>query len=180
MRPMLVLSFAALALAAAASRSNAESAHAAGQTVVSASIGTGFKGIYGTAGTPLMALSIERGVSEEFSVGGSIGYASSSFGIGDEFRWTANYLMVVGRGSYHLGQIVQVPRLDTYVGGSVGYNMVSIGAKSGSESAILGVGSYSVYGAHLGARFYFVPRLAGFAEVGFGTSNASAGLSLKF
>jgi hypothetical protein len=180
MRPMLVLSLSALALAAAAPCVHAEPAFAAGQTVVSASIGAGVHGLYGSADMPLVALSAERGVSDVLSIGGSLGFASSTYQYYADYSWTLGYSIVAARASYHLGEFVEMDNLDAYVGGSLGYNRVSVKAQAGNESSSVGLGSYVLYGAHLGARYFFQPKLAGFAELGYGLGNASIGLSMRF
>ena len=124
--------------------------------VVSGSLGLGLANTYGTGGTPLFAATAEYGVTPKVSIGGSAGFASSTY---DYFDYSAkySYSVVAARGSYHLG--VKETGATAF-----GYD---IGA------------SYMLYGVYGGARWYFNPKAAVFAEAGYGLGELALGASIR-
>ncbi len=149
-----------------------------GRWVVSGSLGLGLASIYGTDGTPLFAATAEVGVTPTVSVGGAAGAASSTYRY---FDYTAkySYTVVAARGSYHFTEVATDKPVDLYVGGSLGYNRVGV-SESGPYLSGYSVGaSYVLYGVHAGARWYFTPRAAGFAELGYGLGAIAVGASLR-
>ncbi len=182
MRLLLAVSLAALTQVSIAPSARAQAGYEAGRSVISVSLGAGVSGLYGTTDMPLLAVSAEFGVSDEISVGGVLGVSSSTYEYGypGDAALTVGYTIVAARSSYHLGGFFDIEKLDLYAGGSLGYNRVSLKSQSGGASTGEAFGSYILYGAHLGGRYFFTPALAGFAEVGHGLGNVAAGVSLRF
>jgi hypothetical protein len=65
---------------------------------------------------------------------------------------------------------------------TVGYNAAS--SKFFGDDDILSVSAASAggftYSTFIGAKYYFTPKLAAFAEIGYGIAAIELGLSLKF
>ncbi|MBK7366962.1 MAG: porin family protein [Candidatus Eisenbacteria bacterium] len=123
-------------------------------------------GFYGTGGSPLLGVSAEYGVNENFSVGGVLGHASSKdtyVVLGETFETKYGYTIIAARGSYHLTDLVDNERLDLYAGASLGYNKVSVTESARGYGDYVSVGaSYMLYGVHAGARYWFNDKVAGF------------------
>lgn len=94
-----------------------------GQQVVNLGIGLGgFAGAYGSGGIAITG-GYEYGVTENISLGGVIGYSSSSDDYFDgSFKYT--YILIGARGAYHY-DLFHNPNIDTYGGILLGYNIVS-------------------------------------------------------
>lgn len=137
-------------------------------------LGIGIGGSYttGTIGIPPISASFEKGITEKISVGGVAGYAASkyeAFGFKAEY----SYILVGARGSYHF---YNTDKIDAYGGAILGYNIVS--------SKVTGVGAAAsasglAYSGFVGGRYLFTEKLAAFAEVGYGISLLTLGVTLK-
>jgi len=110
----------------------------------------GLAGLYGTADLPPISLGLQFGVHEKISVGGIVGYSSSSNDLGS-YSWTYRYIFVGARGEYHFVD-VDVKDLDLYGGLTIGYNIVSVDEPSGYSGVYAAGASYLLYGFHAGAR----------------------------
>lgn len=146
--------------------------------VVSGSLGLGLANTYGTGGTPLFAATAEYGVTPKVSIGGSAGFASSTY---DYFDYSAkySYSVVAARGSYHFITVATDKPLDLYAGVSLGYNHVGV-KETGATAFGYDIGaSYMLYGVYGGARWYFNPKAAVFAEAGYGLGELALGASIR-
>ncbi len=153
-----------------------------GDKVVSLGIGYGLGGLYGSSSTPPISLSFDYGLDvPKISVGGLVAYAGSS----DDYyyaSWKYTYIVIGARGAYHF--LEDNKNIDAYGGIILGYNIVSSSvtwnngynqfAYSSSAS-----GSYMLFGAFVGGRYYFSPKFAAFAELGYGAGIITAGISYK-
>ncbi len=114
-------------------------------------------------------------------VGAYLGYTSSEYkynytGIG-KFKYKYSDVVLGVRGALHYQFI---PKLDTYAGISLGYDIVS-GSSSGSHNIAYSASSSAVYfGGFLGARYYFKNNLAVMAELGYDVSVFNIGIAYKF
>lgn len=145
-------------------------------------IGLGMAGIYGTASVPPITAGFQYGIEDKISVGGLIGYASSTedWGyFGEDWSWKYTYFLIAARGEYHF--LESVENLDGYAGLTVGYNIVSFSEPSGySGHGYSASGSYAVIGVHGGVRYFFSPNFAVFGELGYGLGILTAGIAYKF
>ncbi|WP_298630074.1 hypothetical protein [uncultured Porphyromonas sp.] len=140
---------------------------------------------------------MEKGTS---IVSGSLGITSSllpinasyDYGVIDNLFESPNAALSVGAlggvvlGKNTLGYVVGprvamhyhfIPELDTYFSlmlGAYGYHY-----KSSGEVSIDKWTHKFDWGTHLGARYFFTPKVGMFAEVGYGYSYANIGLSFK-
>lgn len=150
--------------------------------------GFGIGAPYFEGGTkvPPIQLRYERAVTDEISVGGIIGYASSTYHY-DDYSFSGSsltskkstldytYLLIGARGNYHFETS---ERFDPYGGVTLGYNNISVSDKGsyGIDIASSGI----LYGAQIGANYYFSDKLGAWAEVGYGVGYLNLGLTLKF
>jgi hypothetical protein len=145
-------------------------------------IGPGLAGIYGTMSVPAISLGYQAGVHEKISVGGLVGYSSSTYDGGffanRSFEWTYSYIVIGARGEYHFTD-VEVENLDLYSGLTLGYTIVSVSEPSGYTGFYSAQGSYLLYGFHVGARYYFSPTIGAFLELGYGVGYIMAGITFK-
>lgn len=142
----------------------------------------GLAGLYGEADFPPLSLGLQFGIHEKISVGGIVGYSSSSYDYGfysnDDYSWTYTYIFVGARGEYHFVD-VDVKDLDLYGGVTLGYNIVSVSEPTGFSGNYDVGASYLLYGFHAGARYMFSPKIGAFAELGYGIGYITVGLNVK-
>lgn len=114
-------------------------------------------------------------------IGGLLSYSSSkweSYYMGT-YGWKYTDFLIGGRGVLHY-QFVE--KLDTYTGILLGFNIASsktygtYDPSYGSQDSSGGL----VYGAFVGARYYFTDQFAVLAELGYGIAVLNLGISYKF
>ncbi|HZW40227.1 MAG: hypothetical protein ACM3O3_11475 [Syntrophothermus sp.] len=143
-------------------------------------IGFGLSGIYGDAGFPPVTAGLQIGIHEKFSVGGIVGYSSSSYGYAN-WEWTYSYILIGARGEYHFLEPTET--WDAYGGVTLGYNIVSVSEPSGYTN-YFGYGytaetSYALFGFHVGARYLFTPSIGVFGELGYGIGYITVGANFR-
>lgn len=141
----------------------------------------GLAGLYGTADFPPISLGLQFGIHEKISVGGIVGYSSSTYDLGffsTQYKWTYRYIIVGARGEYHFVD-VDVKDMDLYGGVTVGYNIVSVDEPTGYSGFYKAEASYLLYGFHAGARYMFSPKFGVFGELGYGIGYITLGLNVK-
>ncbi|MDA3813325.1 MAG: hypothetical protein PF570_03635 [Candidatus Cloacimonetes bacterium] len=151
-----------------------------GEKIVQAGLGFGMVGVYGDVVIPPISISFDIAKEIEgfpISFGGLIGIAKSEYGLsywtGD--KWTYTYFVLGGRAAYHLK--LESPKIDPYGGLMLGYNIVSF---SGDDVYGTSAGtSYMMYGFYGGARYFFNPKMAVYAELGYGFGYLNLGISYK-
>jgi hypothetical protein len=160
---LFVLLLAALVVSSASAQAKK------GESVITAGVGFGYPGLYGTSSMPPIFLAFDHSVQNKFSVGGVVSYSSSSY----EFtvdKWTYTYIFVGARGAYHFGEDLQLPsNTDLYGGITLGYNIVNW-SYSGPNANILYYsvgGSYFQFGFYGGGRYFFSPRWGVTGELGY-------------
>ena len=151
--------------------------------VLSAGIGFGMYGLYGTSSTPPIFVSFETGVAEKITLGGIVAYSGSSedFGYGS---WKYTYIVISARGAYHF--LEHQPKLDAYAGLGLGYSIVSASVTWNNSiyqnefANLYGASaSYFFFDIFVGGRYYFAPKWAILGEVGYGVGFARIGVSYK-
>lgn len=165
-----------------------ESTFNQGDKVLNLGLGLGstlYRGRYYTTSVPPISASLEVGVMEDFivedltlGVGGYLGFSSSRYrwrGLGSEWGWNYNYIIVGGRAAVHYPL---VEKLDTYTGLMMGINIVTsttVGDVTGSASS-----GGLVYSWYAGGRYYLNDSFAVMGELGYGISYLTLGIALKF
>lgn len=142
-------------------------------------LGLGFGGIYGGVSFPPLSFGFQYGIHEKVSVGGIIGYTSSTEEVftNRNYEWKYSYIVFGARGEYHF--LENVDKVDGYAGATLGYNIVSVSEPTGFGGRYSASGSYLLLGVHIGGRYYFNPQIAAFAELGYGLGYLTVGVAFK-
>ncbi|MGZ3885211.1 MAG: hypothetical protein ACXVP0_11390 [Bacteroidia bacterium] len=97
-----------------------------------------------------------------------------------------NYMSIAARGAYHW-DVLNSKRAEVYAGMLIGLRIQTYSYTSDdpdpniNNANRLSQGSvYPAFSVFAGARWYFVPRVGLYAEVGYGISYATGGFSFKF
>ena len=142
------------------------------------SLGSYYSGIT----IPPLSVSLDYGVADNLingnngsiSVGGFAGYTASSQTYGT-YKTTFSYIALGGRGAFHYQF---APKLDTYAGLMVSYDIAS--ASSNSDYAGASVATSGInWTLFLGGRYFFTEKIGGFAELGYGFYNLNLGVTFK-
>ena len=143
-------------------------------------VGVGLSSYY--YGTPI-GVSFEAGVHRDISVGVQLDYNSGRY---DDYYYSsynwgykAYYLGV--RGSYHFNRLLKIRsnKFDLYAGVGLGYQSFKWDDRSYGYGYDYSSGLFFNYFA--GAKFYFTPKVAAFAELGYtGLSSSRIGIAFKF
>ncbi|MDP4116996.1 MAG: outer membrane beta-barrel protein [Bacteroidota bacterium] len=145
-------------------------------------IGIGFGDVvggYGTQSLPPISVGLQFGIEDKISVGGILGYSSSS----EEWfygKYKYTYIIIGARGEYHF--LEPSNNFDVYGGVTLGYNIVSSSWEANhgySGYSATASGSDLFYGFHAGARYAFSPKFGAFAEVGYGLGIINIGVNFK-
>jgi hypothetical protein len=148
--------------------------------VVSAGIGLGLYGLYGSSTLPPIFVAFETGVAEKITVGGIAAYAGSSEDFFDG-KFSYSYIVLSARGAYHF--LEREKSFDAYGGAGLGYTIVSSSVEYNNPAiqhfGFSASGSYFFFDLFVGGRYYFNPRLAALAELGYGVGFLRIGLSYK-
>ena len=170
---------AALALIGSVSLANAQEVFQKGTTAINAGIGLG--SYYNSLSIPPLSVSLDYGVADNLingnngsiSVGGFAGYAASSFSGWIADKVTVSYAVLGGRGAFHYQF---APKLDTYAGLMVSYDIVSSSYDAFSNYI---KSSHIDWSLFLGARYFFTEKIGAFAELGYGFYNLNLGVTFK-
>lgn len=141
--------------------------------------GVGVATYYG-GGFPL-GVSLEAGLKNNLSVGGSVDFFRYRYGY---YSGAYTFVLAGARASYHLGDAfgVQNDNFDPYIGATLGFRYAKYSDSYGYSYSDYGTGYNSGLwlGIHVGARYFFSPKVGGFAEVGYGVSALKLGITAKF
>lgn len=172
---------AALALVGSVSLANAQEIFHKGSTAVNAGVGIG--SIYSNLTIPPLSVSLDYGVVDNLindnngsiSVGGYVGYTASSANYGVS-KYRTSYAILGARGAFHYQF---APKLDTYAGLMLSYNLASSSWSGEAVPAVKAANSDLGITAYLGARYFFTESVGAFAELGYGISNLNLGVTFK-
>lgn len=139
----------------------------------------------GSVKVPPIQLHYEYGITEEVSIGGILGYASSTStynkgNYGSTLSSTKQeikykYTIFGARGNYHFGT---TERFDPYGGATLGYYNIGFNDDGGYMGSF--ASSSIIYGGQIGANYYFSPKIGAWAEIGYGIGILNLGLTVKF
>jgi hypothetical protein len=148
-----------------------------GNNILSAGIGLGgdFGSYNTTKESPGFSVQYERGIwkigeEDVIGLGGYLGYKTYKYEVDtDQYKWT--YTIIGIRGAYHVNSL-EVEKLDAYGGLMLSYNMLSFDGEGD-------YGSGTGFTAFIGGRWYFTDNIAAMAELGYGISYLTVGISLN-
>ena len=170
---------AALALIGSVSLANAQEVFHKGTTAINAGVGLG--SYYSGITIPPLSVSLDYGVADNLingnngsiSVGGFVGYAASSFSGWTADKVTVSYAALGGRGAFHYQF---APKLDTYAGLMVSYDIVSSSYDAFSNYI---KSSHIDWSLFLGARYFFTDHVGMFTELGYSVPYWNLGVTFK-
>jgi hypothetical protein len=150
-----------------------------GNFIINAGIGFGTP-LYGDMTIPPISVSVDYALpigGLPFTVGALGGFNMSQYkAVG--YKWTYTGIAIAGRMGYHPD--FGVKNLDPYVDIALGYYIYT--GKSDLSGGLTPT-SYSTFywGGNLGARYFFIPNLGAFLELGYSAlSYVTAGVAIKF
>lgn len=152
-------------------------------TDINLGLGYGVAGLYGSSDMPPITAGVQFLVDESISIGGIVGYTTSSYSLiypltATTYTWKYTYIMFGARGEYHF--LKDSKNLDGYVGLTLGYNAVSFSSNLGGVSVnYTPGGGYILYGAHVGIKYLFSPSIGVFSELGYGIGYFTAGATFR-
>lgn len=116
---------------------------------------------------------IVRNVLEKgtIGVGGFIGYSSNEY---TDYEYKD--IMVGAKGYYHYPFL---PKLDTYAGLIIGYDFNSYKYIGSGSNIVTPLKSGIFYSWFLGGKYYFMEKIAGMLEIGYGITYLNIGIALK-
>ena len=153
-----------------------------GTTTVNAGIGlgTGLNGL-GKA-RPAISVSLDHGMWDiggpgVISLGGYVGNTGFKYtNAGYTAKW--NYVIIGVRGAYHYNGF-DIPELDVYGGAMLGYNIVNYSVDGVDNGFNNNYGSGLGLTGFVGGRWFFNENVGVYAELGYGVSVLSAGVTFK-
>lgn len=152
-----------------------------GDNVATLGLGLGYPGIYGSSGMPPLFLSFDHAIQDRWTVGGIVSYSTSSYSFAVD-KWSYTYFFLGARGAYHFAdEFKDLRNVDLYGGITLGYNIVSA-SFSGPNASIYNYsagGSYFQFGLFVGGRYFFSPKWAATAELGYDIGFFKVGISYK-
>lgn len=148
--------------------------------LVHAGVGLGGYGYaYGT-GTPILSVSLEKGMQRlgpgYIGIGGYAGFKTSGYNFGDGYRWRYTDILIAARGAYH-PDFAHSEKLDTYGGISLGVDLYNFSSNDGvlDNSSHVNV----IYGLYFGGRYMFSESFGAYGELGYGLGYLNLGVVLK-
>ena len=157
-------------------------------------VGFGLGGAYGFSKydtqSPVFGAQYDRGIVElkmggVIGVGGFIGYKSYANRYNpnngnDKYKQRWNIVIIGARGTFHY-DVFKVENLDTYGGAMIAYHIVGYNDNLPALYTYEDNHSNAIYGSiYAGAKYYFAPQVAAFAELGYGVSWLTMGVAFKF
>ncbi len=142
--------------------------------------------VYGEAkrsGMPPISLRFESALTKSISFGGFLGYSKEKITVTDRTNpkningFDYSFTVVGGRLGFHIP--LKSKKLDPYAAALLGYTLTK-GKPFGENNYFDEPKSMLAYGIHAGVNYYLQPKIALFAEVGYGFALVNAGLTVRF
>lgn len=173
---------------------HAQSPFQKGTSLLKAGIGIGSSifNYSGSSQTPAISAQFEKGIWDiggpgVVSLGGYVGtksykYHYTSAYVDYKQKW--NYTIIGVRSAYHYTGL-KSDKADLYGGLMLSYNILKykFEDKNGSSAGSYGIGSYgngTGLTAYVGANYFFTANIGAFAELGYGVSYLTLGITAKF
>jgi hypothetical protein len=127
---------------------------------------------------PGLSAALEVGVADgvldkgTIGAGGYVGFIGAKY----EPQYKTSVMTLGARGSFHYPL---VDKLDTYTGLMLGYKIANTHYYD-TQTTIYPESSGFVLAWYIGARYYFKDNIAAMAELGYGVSILTVGISFKF
>ena len=167
-----------------------ESEFTLGAKVLSLGIGIGntlYSGSFYSSGVPPITFSYEQAIKDDvlekgvIGIIGSIGYNSYKYRstyLGSDWGWNYSNIVIAVGGTFHYPLL---DKLDTYGAIGLGYNISTskqVGNSYPGEDFSSSSGGIR-FGIYVGGRYYFNEHFAAFAQVGYGITYLTFGVSYR-
>jgi hypothetical protein len=154
-------------------------------TVLQVGVGYGLLNNYGNVNIPPVSIAVDFPFQPNLTLGGYFGYSSSKdiiyradgVIITQDMGINYSYVLFGGRLNYHFP--TGIKNFDGYIGGMLGFNIVTASTFGLGPENISPHASGLLYGGQLGGRLYLTDAFAIFAEVGYGIGYIAAGCAFK-
>jgi hypothetical protein len=189
MKKEILIGLLALAITFNPKTSSAQGAFHAGDNILA--VGVGFGSSYGGFGagseSPAISVQFEHGNwavggPGVISLGGYLGYKSYSYDDLTYYSQSVSYVVIGLRSAYHFNMIESAD-WDLYAGVMLHYDIASYTYTSHDpfydHYIVAGADSRLRLDLYIGARYFVSPRVALFAELGYGISNFTLGAAFK-
>ena len=138
-------------------------------------------GVSGVGSAPALGMNGEMAYNNRVGIGAwfdTWSYGERLAFSGVSYDWNVRYIALAGTAAYHF-PVREEPRLDPFVGGALGYYVVSTSGDGFSGVNYTGSASRMFMGLYGGTRFAFNPSMSGVVRIGFGSSTLTLGLDFK-
>ena len=125
-----------------------------------------------------VGLGFEYGVTDKIGIGAALSYAQRSYKLVGTDKYKISSFLIGARGNYHF---FMKDKIDVYGGVTLGFNVASVKYPS-TYPAFLQTAKAGgvIWAGVVGARYYFKPTLAVYAEAGYGLGFLTVGVAKKF
>jgi outer membrane protein W len=93
------------------------------------------------------------------------------------YSWSYKYIPIGVTANYHFK--LDEPKIDPFIGAGLGYNIVSCSGTGAFGSVSCGYSSGLYFIGRVGARYFFAPKMAFYADAGAGGAALNVGLMFK-
>ena len=93
------------------------------------------------------------------------------------YGWSYKYIPIGVTANYHFK--LDEPKIDPFIGAGLGYNIVSCSGSGAFGSVSCGYSSGIYFIGRVGARYFFAPKMALYADAGAGGAAFNVGLMFK-
>lgn len=151
-----------------------------GDFLLNAGFGLGY---YYAGGVPLL-LSGEWAVNDVITVGPYLGYTSYNrrYGFfGNQYRFKYSFLDLGVKGSYHFSELFEIrdEKVDVYGGVFLGFLISNYSVNNDFDAYDDPYDGGVRLGIHIGARYFFSDKVAGYGELGYGIAPLALGVTFK-
>ena len=135
-------------------------------------------GLSGVGSAAAIGASGEVAYNDRISLGAWLdtwSYGDNYAVLGDAVSWNVRYVALAGTGAYHF-PVESNPKLDPFLGLSLGYYVVSSSTSSSIGGSYGGASSRIFLGGFGGIRYHFREKVSAVARAGFGASYFTLGV----
>lgn len=150
--------------------------------------------------SPPLNISIEKGITNNISLGGYLAYVRSTYRISSDYiykdnnnvwvtgyyndKHTVTYGVFGLRGAFHFAEYIQVENLDLYAGAMLGYSFAKYKWTTDNTNGRTNSYSSSGYGGfvasfYAGGRYRFTEKFGVYGEFGYGLAYGNIGVNFK-
>ena len=160
---------------------NASAQFKNGQLDVNFGLGLGAYNVTGTSNFVPINLNVQKGITDNISVGGFLAYSSSTYDYSFFYTYKLKYTdFVIGpRGEYHFN--INNEKIDLYGDAILAYDIgtVKYTGPAGYDNYNHSTGSGLWFGIGAGARYHFNNNWGVYGELGYGLAVLNIGVNYR-